>query len=417
MKCYVEVYGCTANKSDAHLVEGLIHNHPQHSLVSTVEEADLLIILTCTVISTTEQRMLHRIRCLSNSKKQLVIAGCMASVQKEMLTHLFPDAILVTPRNIHHLFEIIEHKKKSESVHEKAHVLKRYSTLIAPVSIAEGCLFSCDYCITHLARGRLCSYPEADIITAVHDAIDQGCIEIQLTAQDTASYGLDRESSLPQLLKKIIEIKGDYKIRIGMMNPRTAKTIMPDLLPLFQHPRIYSFLHLPLQSGDNTILKNMNRGYTTQEGKEIIKQSRKKMPELTIATDVIVGYPTETDEQFQKTKQLLQDIDPDVVNITRFSARPFTKAKTMNGRIPTEIVKNRSRELTELCQDLIMKRNNTYIGKEMAALALKRGKNHTTLCRTDNYKPVVTDEGVSLGEKVRVHILEATDTHLVGMLK
>jgi len=417
MKCYVEVYGCTANKSDAHLVEGLIHNHPQHSLVSTVEEADLLIILTCTVISTTEQRMLHRIRTLLDSKKQLVIAGCMASVQKEMLTHLFPDAILVTPRNIHHLFEIIEHKKTSESVHEKAHVLKRYSTLIAPVSIAEGCLFSCDYCITHLARGRLCSYPEEDIITTVQDAIDQGCIEIQLTAQDTASYGLDGESSLPQLLKKIIEIKGDYKIRIGMMNPRTAKTIMPDLLPLFQHPRIYSFLHLPLQSGDNTILKKMNRGYTTQEGKEIIKQSRKKMPELTIATDVIVGYPTETDEQFQKTKQILQEIDPDVVNITRFSARPFTKAKTMKGRIPTELVKNRSRELTELCQDLMMKRNSTYIGKEMAALALKRGKNHTTLCRTDNYKPVVTDEEVSLGEKVRVHILEATDTHLVGMLK
>ncbi len=417
MKCYVEVYGCTANKSDAHLVEGLIHNHPQHSLVSTSEDADLLIILTCTVISTTEQRMLHRIRTLLDSKKQLVIAGCMASVQKEMLTHLFPDAILVTPRNIHHLFEIIEHKKTSESVLEKAHVPKRYSTLIAPVSIAEGCLFSCDYCITHLARGRLCSYPEEDIITTVQDAIDQGCIEIQLTAQDTASYGLDRGSSLPQLLKKIIKIKGDYKIRIGMMNPRTAKTIMPDLLPLFQHPQIYSFLHLPLQSGDNTILKKMNRGYTIEEGKEIIKQSRKKMPELTIATDVIVGYPTETDEQFQKTKQLLQEIDPDVVNITRFSARPFTKAKTMNGRIPTELVKNRSRELTELCQDLMMKRNNTYISKEMVALALKQGKNHTTLCRTDNYKPVVVDDEVSLGEKVRVHILEATDTHLVGMLK
>ena len=260
MKCYVEVYGCTANKSDAYLVESLIRKHPQHDLVSNIKEADLIIILTCTVISTTEQRMLHRIRTLLKSQKKLVIAGCMASVQKELLTTLFPDAILVTPRSIHHLFELIEHKKTAELVQEKAQVPKRYSNLIAPISIAEGCLFSCDYCITHLARGPLYSYPEKDIITAVQDAIDQGCKEIQLTAQDTASYGLDRESLLPHLVKKILELKGEYMLRIGMMNPRTARTIISDLVPLFQHPRIYSFLHLPLQSGDDTILQKMNGG-------------------------------------------------------------------------------------------------------------------------------------------------------------
>ncbi len=417
MKCYVEVYGCTANKSDAHLAEGLISRHPQHDLVSTIEEADLLIILTCTVISTTEQRMLHRIKTLLKSKKKLVIAGCMASVQKELLTDLFPDAILVTPRNIHRLFDIIEHKKSSESILQKAQVRKRYSSLIAPVSIAEGCMFSCGYCITHLARGTLCSYPEKDIIIAVHDAIDQGCKEIQLTAQDTASYGFDGGSSLPLLVKKIIELKGDYMIRIGMMNPRMAKTIIHDLIPLFQHPQIYSFLHLPLQSGDNTILEKMNRGYTIQQGKEIINYSRIRIPELTIATDVIVGYPTETDDQFQKTQRLLQEINPDVVNITRFSARPFTKAKTMNGRIPTEIVKNRSRELTDLCQKLMIQRNKTYVGKDMVVIPLKKGKEQTTMCRSTNYKPVVIENDVSLGEKVLVHIIESTDTHLVGMLK
>ena len=330
---------------------------------------------------------------------------------------MFPDAILVTPRNIHHLFDIIEHKNTSESVLQKARVPKQYSDLIAPVSIAEGCLFSCNYCITHLARGKLCSYPEKDIISAVHNAINQGCKEIQLTAQDTASYGLDGGTSLPQLIKKIVELQGEYMIRIGMMNPRTAKTIIQDLISLFQHSHIYSFLHLPIQSGDNIILEKMNRGYTVEEAIKIIEYSQNKLPELSIATDVIIGYPTETDRQFQKTKLLLQQIKPDVVNITRFSARPYTKAKNVRGRIPTEIVKNRSRELTDFCQNLMLQRNNSYLDKNMTVIPLKKGKEHTTMCRSTNYKPVVIEDIVSLGERVQVKIIDATDTHLVGMLK
>ena len=161
----------------------------------------------------------------------------------------------------------------------------------------------------------------------------------------------------------------------------------------------------------------MNRGYTVKEAKGIIESSRKQIPELTVATDVIVGYPTETNEQFQKTKLILKKINPDVVNITRFSARPFTKAKNMNGRIPTEIVKNRSKELTKFCQELMIQRNNTYVGKNMNVISLKPGKNHTTMCRSMNYKPVVIEEEIPLGGKVLVHILEATDTYLVGMLK
>ncbi|HMA83905.1 MAG TPA: tRNA (N(6)-L-threonylcarbamoyladenosine(37)-C(2))-methylthiotransferase [Candidatus Thermoplasmatota archaeon] len=417
MKFYVEVYGCTANKSDANLIKGLISNHPQHQLITSPNQADVLIILTCTVIDTTEQRMLHRIKELMNTERKVVIAGCMASVQQELIREKFPTALLLSPRKIHYLFEILSNKKREESIKQKAFAPKQYTGLIAPIAIAEGCLFSCSYCITHLARGKLHSYPEKAIISSVKDAINQGCKEIQITAQDTASYGINQQSSLPLLLKKIVNSTEDGLIRVGMMNPRTTKMILPDLLLQYNHHQIYSFLHLPIQSGDNHILEKMNRGYKIQDAEQIITKFRTKYPDITIATDAIVGFPTETNEQFQQTKELLQRIKPDVVNITRFSARPFTKAKKMNGRIPTEIVKERSRELTSFCKKLTTQRNNRYIGKTINVLTLKKGTQNTIIARSMNYKPVTIKKQIPLGEKRTVDIIDATETHLVGMLK
>lgn len=417
MKFYVEVYGCTANKSDANLVKGLIEQHPQHTLVFKLKDADSIVILTCTVISTTEQRMLHRINELVHTGKQVIIAGCMASVQQQLLKKQFPNSILISPQHIHLLFKIINNEQANGSLEKKAFAPKQCSTLIAPVAIAEGCLFSCSYCITHLARGKLYSYPEQAIINSVKEAVSNGCKEIQLTAQDTASYGIDKDSSLPGLLSKVLRIDMDFMIRLGMMNPRTAKNVLFDLIKKYQNDRIFSFVHIPIQSGDNTILQKMNRGYTIDEAINIIENFRKKIPDITISTDAIVGFPTETKTQFQKTKHLLQQIKPDVINITRFSARPFTKAKKMPGRIPTEIVKKRSRELSKICKNITTEKNKQYIGKTMPVIPLKKGKGNTVLARSLNYKPVVIKKPVLLGEKRTVNIIDATETHLVGMLK
>ncbi len=417
MKFYIESYGCTANKSDENLVKGLLFDHPQHCLTSTLNQADVIVILTCTVIATTEQRMLHRIRQLMVLNKKIVIAGCMASVQQDLLRSLFPTAYFLPPRKIHLLFEVLSETKTDKKLNEKALVQKRHDGLIAPISIAEGCLFSCSYCITHVARGLLFSYKPQAIISSMKQALQQGCREIQLTAQDTASYGLDIHSSLPQLLGLICDFPGDFMMRIGMMNPRTAKNIFSKLLPYYSKTCIYSFLHLPIQSGDNTILNLMNRGYHVKDVINIVKQARKNYPNITIATDAIVGFPTETEEQFQKTIQLLEEIQPDVINITRFSARPFTKAKTMNGRIPTETVKQRSRLLTSICSNLTTKRNKRYIGETMQVLPLKKGKMDTIIARSSNYKPIIIQDQIPLGEKRTVDIVDATETYLVGTLK
>ena len=417
MKVYLEVYGCTANKSDATLIKGLIKNNTTYELVDSLQSSDLVIIVTCTVIGTTEQRMLHRMRVFKESGKKVIVTGCMAGVQVEKIKTVLPDAVTVPPNRIHTIFSVFEQKKLQKHPSEKPLAPKFFDSLVAPISISEGCQYACTYCITHLARGRLQSYPESTILRDVSDALASGCKEIQLTAQDTASYGYDTGSSLSALIKMICSIEGQYRIRIGMMNPRSLKKQVGELIKAYSYDQIYKFIHLPVQSGDNQILKLMNRGYTVEEFTDIITQIRKNIPDITLSTDIIVGFPTETEEQFQRSIELLNSIKPDVVNITRFSARPKTKAKTMRGRIPTEIVKERSRYLSSLCRQISLEKNQAFIGRKEMILTMEHGKNNTIVGRTRSYKPVVLREKVALGTFVSVEIIDAKETFLVGTLK
>lgn len=417
MKVYLEVYGCTANKSDAALLKGLIHNDPRYELVAVLQTADLIILVTCTVIGTTEQRMLHRMRVLKQTGKPIIITGCMASVQSEKILNILPDATLVPPTMIHTLFLRYEKKPSNRSVQDKPQTPKYFDSLIAPISISEGCQFSCSYCLTHLARGVLHSYSPSTLFEDVTTAIRKGCKEIQLTAQDTASYGNDSKFTLSDLLKLLCTIEGKYRIRIGMMNPRSVKQQVNDVASIMKYPNIYRFIHLPVQSGDNDMLQLMGRGYTVEEFVDIVKRFRTTIPNITLATDIIVGFPTENDEQYKASIELLHRIQPDIVNITRFSARPKTKAKTMKGRIPTEIVKKRSQHLATVCRHISITKNQSYIGKQENILTLEQGKHDTIVGRTDSYKQVVIKELVSLGTFVTVDIVDAKETHLVGMLK
>lgn len=351
MKIYLEVFGCTANKSDASLIKGIL-NENNHEIVEKVNDADVLIILTCTVIDTTQQRMLSRLKAFKKTDKEIVVAGCMASVQADLIKSILPDAKLLPPQYSYHIIDVLKGEDTSFKDKSKTLFPKTYEEVIAPVSIAEGCLFSCSYCITSLARGKLKSYPIDGIIQDVCSAIKQGCKEIQLTAQDTSSYGLDGRYNLGELLKNVSKIKGEFRVRVGMMNPYTCSKNIDPIIKGFEDNKIYKFLHLPVQSGDNEILNKMDRKYTVEKFLEIVKKFRDKYSDITISTDVIVGFPTESDEQFQHTVDLLKKVKPDITNITRYSARPYTKAKTMKGRITTNVVKQRSKMLSELCSKI-----------------------------------------------------------------
>jgi MiaB-like tRNA modifying enzyme len=415
MNIYVEVFGCTANKSDASLVKGILKEN-KHSIVNNISDADTLVILTCTVIGTTEQRMLSRLKTFKSTGKKIIVAGCMASVQVDLVQTILPEAEILKPQYTHHISEIIEGEKVDLTEENKTKFLKHYENLIAPISIAEGCMFSCSYCITSLARGKLRTYPINEINQDICYAMKQGCKEIQLTSQDTSSYGLDCNTNLGNLLENINKIKGEFRVRVGMMNPYTCHMNLNPIIKGYRDPRIYKFLHLPVQSGDNEILKKMNRKYTIDEFLTIIKQFRKKYPEITISTDVIVGFPTETDEQFQNTIGLIKSVKPDITNITRYSARPYTKAKSMKGRIKTEIVKDRSKILTKLCNKISKHNNIKHIGKKYNILINEEGKNNTYVGRTENYKPVVINQNVKIGDIIPVEIIKIAPTYLVGSI-
>jgi len=415
MKIYIEVYGCTANKSDASLIKGLLKKN-SYEIVKKIEDADVLIILTCTVISTTEQRMLSRLRIFKKTGKKVIVAGCMASIQPKIIKSLIPEAKLLPAQYSHHIIDILKNNKISFIEKNKTSILKKFDGPIAPISIAEGCMFSCSYCITSPARGRLKSFSSNEIVKDVYSAINQGCKEIQLTAQDTGSYGLDINGNLGELLQNICKIRGDFRIRIGMMNPYTALKNLDSIIQGFGDPRIYKFLHLPIQSGDNNILNKMNRKYTIDDFLFIIKNFRDTYPKITISTDIIVGFPTETNDQFNRSIKLIKKLNPDIVNITRYSARPFTKAKIMNGRVKTDIVKERSKILTEICMKILKEKNARYIGRKINVLIIKKGRNNTSIGRTENYKSVVLSENIDIGLNIPVEITNATTTHLVGTL-
>ena len=415
MRVYLEVYGCTANKSDASLIKGILKDN-KHKIVEKIDDADFIVLLTCTVIDTTEQRMLSRLKTFKKTGKKIIVAGCMASIQSSSIRKIIPDAKLLPPQYSHHIVDILENKETTFVDKNKTLFSKYYEDVIAPISIAEGCMFSCTYCITSLARGKLKSYPIDEITQDIYSAIRDGCKEIQLTAQDTSSYGLDCGRNLGELLVNLSEIKGRYRIRVGMMNPYTALKNIDSIIKGFENPKIYKFLHLPVQSGDNDILKKMNRKYTVDDFLKIIKKFRDKYPNITISTDVIVGFPAETEEQFQHTIDLLKTVKPDITNITRYSARPQTKAKTMKGRVKTDVVKERSKILTEICNIISKENNLKHIRKKYSALVTEKGKENTFVGRAENYKPIVIKEKVEIGEFIPVEITESAATYLFGSI-
>jgi len=417
MKIYHDVYGCTANKSDAAIARNLIIHHSSYELVDTVQEADIILLLTCTVISTTEQKIISKINQYIKQGKTVVLSGCMASIQKELINQIDERIICIPPQKIHHLISFLDQSSSKNIQGEKYDTEKTFSSLHAPIAIAEGCAFSCAYCITTFARGKLKSYPIETIQKDFESALQQGCKEIQLTAQDTASYGLDKNVSLVMLLQRLQNIPGSYRIRIGMMNPHTAYSIVDDLITCYENEHVYKFLHVPIQSGSNSILEKMNRKYTVEKAIGIIKKFRERIDDITIATDIIVGFPTETDEQFQQSLQLIKDLKPDIVNITKFSARPYTKAKKMKGRIPTNVVKKRSQQLTDITQKISLEKNLDRIGKTYNVLITEKGKNETMIGRAENYKPVVLHEKIPIGSWTDIKVIEAEQTYLVGMLK
>jgi threonylcarbamoyladenosine tRNA methylthiotransferase CDKAL1 len=411
MKVCVETYGCTMNHGEGIDFQRELDSLG-HEVISNAEEADLVVLNTCTVIRATQNKMMKRLTWLSQMGKKLVVTGCMAKVQPEEIRKVAPDAEILDFDRYPHFSALISDWCGDG---EEGKGLAPEITEIVP--IAQGCLGSCTYCITRLARGGLISYPEDGLLERCSSALRSGSRELLLTAQDTSSYGLDLNSNIGTLLERVCELPGDFRIRVGMMNPDTLSQVVGEYLPSWRNPKVYKFLHLPVQSGSDSVLDRMGRRYHPGDFLEMVSRFREECPDMTLSTDVILGFPGETQEDFEATVELVMRVKPNILNITRFSPRPGTPAAQMDGGVPGWKVKEWSRHLTRLRFEIAQRLNRNQLGRIERALVTERGKKEDLICRTDGYWPVVIKEKAALGDFITVELVECAPTHFFGRLR
>ncbi|MBI2142922.1 tRNA (N(6)-L-threonylcarbamoyladenosine(37)-C(2))-methylthiotransferase [Candidatus Woesearchaeota archaeon] len=423
MKVFIETYGCSANVNDSEIMAGLL-SKDGHQIVAAADEADAVIVNTCTVKGPTEEKIRARIRQLqeNNGHKKLIVAGCMAEAQTESVRKLAPAAAIIGTHKINEIADAVEGRKQiavgNSNGLDKASLPKlNFNKAVSIIQINEGCLGACAFCITKLARGNTFSYPIGTIRNSVEEAVKSGCWEIWLTSQDTGTYGLDRRANLPQLLQNICSVEGDFFVRVGMMNPTLANHLLQPLTEPYMNGKIFKFLHLPLQSGSNQVLAAMKRGYKVETFKKIVAEFRNQLPQITIATDIICGFPTETEEDFNETLAVVEETKPDVVNTSRFWPRPGTPAADME-RLPDEVVMSRSRKLHSLARKIALENNRKWTGWRGKIIVDEKGKlPGTYVGRNFAYKPVLVEsKGNLLGKSVEIKVTGCAVTHLKGSL-
>ncbi|MCX8205194.1 MAG: tRNA (N(6)-L-threonylcarbamoyladenosine(37)-C(2))-methylthiotransferase [Candidatus Nezhaarchaeota archaeon] len=392
---YIETYGCWLNIGDSEVMAGLLREVGLEKTLS-FSEASVVVINTCAVRAETERKMLRRIRELSEVARRdgkiLVVTGCLATYRPALVSRAAPNAAIVTTDAIERVVKAVE-LGRGFYAGQGARSWLRLPSLRAEgravVPIAVGCLGSCAYCVEPIARGILKSYPVDEVVKRVVEAIKEGAKEVFLVAQDAAAYGLDIGTSLPALLREVCEVEGDFMVRVGMMEPSTTRKILDDLLEAYQDSKVYKYLHLPLQSGSDKVLKVVGRRYSAEEYLELVKEYRSKFIDGFLATDIIVGLPGEGDEEFRETLRVLEAAEPDKVHVARFTPRPLTPAASMK-HPPEWIKKRRSRVASSFIDALTLRRNERWIGKVLKVLAVDKA-NGSTKCRAYNYKLVVVN--------------------------
>jgi threonylcarbamoyladenosine tRNA methylthiotransferase CDKAL1 len=419
MKYYIETFGCTANLGNSQDLARALQE--MGHIPSSLEEADAVIVNTCAVTEKTERKVVRRLIQLQGER--LIVAGCLPVAIPESIGDIrCRDRQGLLNRSsavgISALFGgpfkprlgELPHGPNCESLPIGPSPL---DDLCAIVNVAEGCNGSCSYCIVAKARGRLKSRRAEDVAEEVEELAALGTAEVQISAQDTAAYGSDIGTDLGQLLDRLASIPGDFRLRVGMMNPNSALLIKDQLLKAYQSPKIYRFLHIPIQSGSEEILRSMGRRYSVADFLKIVSAFRSSHPRITIITDVIVGYPGETDEDFLETMQLIERLQPDKVNLTRFSARPGTTA-AQKYDMPDRIKKDRSRELTRMWLKIAASRNEQYRGKILEARITERGRDGTMKARADNYLGIVVKGRPKLGSLIQIAITDSNPFYVSG---
>jgi len=425
MRVFVESFGCSTNLADGEVLAGCLAE-AGYELTKSSAEADIIVCNTCAVKGPTENRMIEILKKVPADKK-LIVAGCLPLINLERLRREARFDGILGPAAGEKIVDAVRRVSNGERVLLLKESVKAKPSLGLPrlrlnsvssiVPISYGCLGSCAYCCVIFARGRLRSYRIHEVVERVKRDFATGVREFWVTSQDTACYGRDVGTNLAELLHSLCGVEGCFKIRVGMMTPNMVTDILEDLIRAFRNDKVFKFVHLPVQSGDDQILKRMRRFYTTKEFKRLVDAFRASIPDITLSTDAICGFPGESREAFENTMRLIEEVKPDIVNVSKFFARPRTPAAEMRANfVPLPEIKRRSSEAAKLAKCVAFERNQRWVGWTGEVLIDEVGKvSGSWVGRNFAYKPIaVKSSRELLGKNLRVKIVKALPNHLEG---
>jgi len=422
-RVYIETYGCALNRGDTYIMKTVLASKGYVFVYNPID-ADVIIINTCTVRMETEQRMIHRIKLLYRLSmeygKKLVVAGCLAKAQPYLVSRIAPTASLLSPQNVSRVDMVVRDDRRIvllDGERERGVLGVWMEDRVAIIPIQEGCLGNCSFCIVKNARRRLFSYPIDHIVKTAEELIGRGAVEIELSGQDTGAYGLDLygKQMLPDLVRKVSEIPGVYMVRIGMINPDTLEPIIDDLIDALRNDRVYKFLHIPLQSGSDKVLRIMRRRYTIDQYRSLVKELRSRVPDIAIATDIIIGHPGEDEDDFQATLEIVRELEFDRIHVAQYTIRPNTYSASLK-QVSSRVKKERMKRFLEVMEDIGVRRLSKYVGKIVDTFITEwNGDSYTG--RLINYTPVIVRHNNDLiGKWARVKVYDATFYDLRGVI-
>ncbi len=397
---HIETYGCTSNRGESREIERTLRD-AGHYRVESPEAADVAILNTCTVVEKTERNMLRRAEELEAETADLIVTGCMALAQGEQFADL--DAQVL------HWEDVPAAVTNGECPTTTPDAEPVLDGIVGILPIARGCLSNCSYCITKFATGRVDSPPVEENVEKARALVHAGAKELRITGQDTGVYGWDKgERMLPELLDRICAIDGEFRVRLGMANPGGIHGIHEELADVFaRNDKLYNFIHLPVQSGSDDVLEAMRRQHRVGKFEAVVETFDGALDHWTLSTDFIVGFPTETDADHERSMALLESTRPEKINVTRFSKRPGTDAADMKGLGGT-IKKERSKAMSELKREICTETHAAMVGETHEVLVVEEGTGDSMKARDEAYRQVIltdaTARDLELGDVLEVEI-------------
>lgn len=449
-KVYVKTWGCQHNFSDGEYMAGIL-SEQGYTIVNSEADADVVIVNGCTAKAPSHDQFISLInRCAKDTGKIVIAAGCAAQTDAKALD---PSVGVVGVNQIHRIGTIVssmvqsrrsaiksdkELEKEPETTTAAAMAAaapralergsglpplslpkRRENPLIESLAACAGCLDHCAYCKTKYARGGLRSFKLEDVVAQVRRCVSEGVREVRLTGEDIGAYGVDIGTDLPALLDEIVKVlEGtETMLRIGMANPPYILRHMDALARILAHPNVFSWLHVPVQAGSDHVLRAMNRRYSVEEFEKAVTGLRERVPGIEISTDVICGFPTETDEDFAGTLGLIEKYRFSFVNINAMFVRPGTPAAKME-RVPGKVVKARAAEMHNLFHSY--QTFDHMVGKRYKVWITERAHDGKSwAAHTKCYVQVLLsgdDDRITAGSTAMIEVTEASKWSVRGKL-